>query len=128
VLLASTYVSNADPLTGFWRFHGITPITLTAGNTYVVGSQGGEGYTWFTIGMTVDPGITFLQDAWIYLGNGSNNPLVFPNTTDGFGQGVGGGFFGGNIMIGSVPEPSTLMLAGPALLALAGLARRKMNL
>jgi len=128
VLLASTYVSNTDPLTGFWRFHSIAPVGLVAGQTYVVGSQGGEGYTWFTNGMTVAPQITFLQDAWIYLGNSSNNPLYFPDTTDGYGQGVGGGFFGGNVMLGTIPEPCTLALAGPALLALAGLARRKFNL
>ena len=74
-LLASTYVDNNDPLNGFWRFHGISGVTLVAGREYVVGSQGGEGYTYYTSGMTVAPEITFIEDAWIYLGNSSNDPL-----------------------------------------------------
>ena len=125
-LVASSYVDNTDALTGYWRFRGITPVTLVAGDTYIVGSQGGEGYTWFVTGMTVAPEITFLQDAYYYLGNSSNNPLFEPDTSDGFGQGVGGGFFGGNIEFGTAtPEPGTLALAGPGLLGLIGLARRK---
>ena len=129
VLIASTYVSNSDPLTGFWRFHNITPVNLVSGQSYVVGSQGGEGYTWFTNGMAVAPQITFNRDAFYYIGDLSNSPLYFPTQTDGFGQGLGGGFFGGNVMLSSAtPEPGTLALAGPAFLVLAGLARRKFGL
>lgn len=124
-LLASTYVDNNDPLNGFWRFHGISGVTLVAGREYVVGSQGGEGYTYYTSGMTVAPEITFIEDAWIYLGNSSNDPLFEPNTTDGIGLGAGGGFFGGNVEF--TPEPGTLALAGPALLGLFGLARRRFH-
>src|ERR1035438_5798290 len=35
-LIASTYVTNDNPLTGFWRFNPITPVALTVGDTYYV--------------------------------------------------------------------------------------------
>lgn len=128
-LLASTFVSNSDPLTGFWRFHNISGVTLTAGGTYYVASQGGEGYTWLTNGFTVASEITFVEDAWHFNGNTDNNPLAFPDQTDGFTQADGGGFFGGNVEFGSstTPEPGTILLMGPALLGLVGFARRKIQ-
>src|SRR5206468_4169689 len=55
ILLTSTYVSNTDALQGFWRFNPITPVALKAGQTYVVGSQGGEGFTFLAHGFNVDP-------------------------------------------------------------------------
>jgi len=128
-LLASVYVTNADPLQGFWRFHSISGVTLIPGDTYYVASQGGEGYVWLTNGFTVAPQITFVEDAWHYNGDTNNNPLAFPDTTDGFGAGVGGGFFGGNIEFGTAtPEPGTLMLLGSGVVGLAGIIRRKMIL
>lgn len=128
-LLASTYVSNADPLQGFWRFHAISGVTLTPGATYFVASQGGEGYTFETSGFTVAPEITYVEDAWHYIGTTQNNPLFFPDTTDGITQAQGGAFFGGNIEFGTAtPEPGTLVLLGSAVVGLAGMARRKLNL
>ena len=38
-LLASTTVSDSDPLTGFYRFATITPLRLTAGTDYVIASH-----------------------------------------------------------------------------------------
>jgi hypothetical protein len=122
-LLASVYVSNSDPLQGFWRFHNIVGVTLVAGDTYYVAAQGGEGYTYETGGFTVAPEITFVQDAWHYNGDGSNNPLAFPDQSDHLQ-----GFFGGNIELNSTPEPGTLVLLGSGLLAAVGVIRRKINL
>ncbi len=120
-LLASVYVDNSDlPVDNFWRFASISGVTLTAGQNYVVGSQGGEGYTYGTHGFVVAPEITFVQDAWVYIAF-SNNPLVFPTSTSGLGQGVGGGYFGGNIEFGTAtatPEPGTLLLVGSGLLGI----------
>jgi len=115
VLLASTFVDNSDPLQGYWRFNPISPVTLTAGSTYYVASQGGEGYTFYTSGFMVNPNITYIQDAYHYNANSSNSPLAFPDTTDGIGAGSGGAFFGGNIEFGSaVPEPSAIVMAAIA--------------
>ena len=74
-LLASVYVTNGDTLIGYWRFHDIPGVSLTAGDLYYVASQGGEGYVWYSIGMTVAPEITFNGDAWHYIGTGINDPL-----------------------------------------------------
>jgi hypothetical protein len=63
-LFASIYVDDSSSLTGWWRFHSITSVALTAGGTYYMASQGGEGYVSGTSGITVDPRITFIVDAW----------------------------------------------------------------
>jgi hypothetical protein len=47
-LVASTTVTNADALQGFWRFGAIDPLALTPGDRYFVGSRGREGYTFST--------------------------------------------------------------------------------
>ena len=124
-LLASTFVDNSDTLQGFWRFHSIIPLVLTVGDTYYVASQGGEGYTFQDNGLTVAPQITFLLDAWHYNNNSNNNPLAFPDSTDNLDASVGGGFFGGNVELGSVPEPSTMLLLGSGLIGLVGYGRKK---
>jgi len=125
-LLASTFVDNSDPLTGFWRFAPIAPVTLTPGDTYYVASQGGEGYTWQTSGFTVSPNITFVNDAWEFTGGTSNTPLTFPATSDGFTQSEGGGLFGANIEFGTsaIPEPGYFVVVFAGLAGLIAIKRR----
>jgi hypothetical protein len=126
-LLASTYVSNGDPLTGFWRFHPIAGVTLVTGDTYYVASQGGEGYTYTTGGFTVAPEITYVLDAWHYNANTFNDPLAFPDSTESITQAGGGAFFGGNVEFGTAtPEPGTLLMLGTGLLGGIGVIRRKL--
>jgi hypothetical protein len=126
-ILASVFVDNTDPLQGFWRFAAISPITLVAGDTYYVASQGGEGYTWNTGGFTVNPDITYVQDAWVYIGDTSNSPLAFPLESDGVTAAQGGAYLGGNVEFGSaIPEPGTCLLIAPILFGL-GVLRRKLR-
>ena len=59
--LASVFVhgSDSDPSNlvgaGPWRFTAIKPITLAAGASYVVGSQGGEEFEFDVTGFSVSP-------------------------------------------------------------------------
>lgn len=120
-LLASTFVDNSSALEGVWRFKSIAPVALGAGQSYYVASQGGEGYTFSPSDLTVDPSITFEQDAWHYVGSTDASPLAFPDMTLGTV-----GFFGGNVLLGaptSVPEPFSLALLGIGGLAF-GASRR----
>jgi hypothetical protein len=117
-LLASTLVDNTDTLEGYWRFRSIASVTLTAGQTYYVASQGGEHYTFQTNGFTVNPYITYIQDSWSYLGHSMYAPLGFPTNSSNFTQSQGGGFFGANfdfappLQAQAVPEPTSLLLIG----------------
>jgi hypothetical protein len=124
-LLASSYVSNADALvgTGPWRFAVIAPVTLVAGQTYVVGGEGGADYTGNEgVGtVTIDPRITYGTDLYTYNG-GANSPLVEPTSTESRPY----GWFGGNVELGAaVPEPAawSLMLVGIG--GLGGLMRAR---
>ena len=126
VLLASVFVDNSDPLQGSWRFAAISPITLTAGSTYFVASQGGEGYAAQLKALTVNPGITYLRGAWSSTVNLTNSPLAFPNSAQGDVAAQGAGFFGANFEIASTPapEPSSMALFGLGAAAI-GLGRRR---
>jgi hypothetical protein len=124
-LLASTFVDNSDPLTGFWRFASITPVALTPGSTYYVASEGGEGYTFFTGGFTVNPNITYIQDAWHYNASTTNSPLAFPDTSDFVSSGSGGAFFGGNVELADTPEPAFFIPVFGGLAVLASVRRRR---
>ncbi len=131
-LLGSATVTPSSPTIGVadWWYAPITPITpntqivLTPGATYTVGSfgAGANFFTSFTTGATVDPRITFVQDSFV-----ASNTLQFPNDTLGIPIEFGGGDFGGNVILGTVPEPSTwaMMLAGFAVLGLAGYHRSR---
>ena len=112
-LLASTYVSNSSVLLGSapWLFASITPVQLTAGQTYVVGAQGGAEYTGEVSSVTFAPQITYIAD--LYTSNGgANSPLVEPVLTESEPY----GWFGGNIELGvtATPLPSTwtMLIAG----------------
>ena len=123
-LLVSTQVTNADPLTSFFRFHNITPLNLPAyQNFYIMAVTGSENYTWGTNGFVVDPSITFGVDMYFSPANGV---LTFPNKSDGLTQALGGGWFGPNFMTSAVPLPPSVLLLGPGLLWLIGY-RRKFN-
>ncbi|MBX9581572.1 MAG: DUF4082 domain-containing protein [Gemmataceae bacterium] len=121
VLLASTTVTNADGLTGWFRYHAIPTLSLTAGETYYIAATTGlENYTWDPIGPMVDPSITFLEDRFVL-----SSTLAFP--VDGPSEVFG--WFGPNMMLdtAAVPAPAGLVLLGAAapVLGLRRALRRK---
>jgi Domain of unknown function (DUF4082)/PEP-CTERM motif len=126
-LLASAFVSNSSSAVGSapWLFSAITPVRLVAGQTYVVGGQGGADYTGLIAGATFDPRISFGGDRFSFL-TGANSPLIEPTLTEGLGPNEAS-WFGGNIELSAVPEPSTwaMMLLGFAGLGYAGYRRAR---
>jgi Domain of unknown function (DUF4082) len=97
-LLASTTVPGGTTaaLNGFFRMVNITPVSLTAGQTYTVGAlmlfADGDNYGFDPSSFTPDPSISFVNDAY-----NAGSTFTFPNTSSG---GIIG-YFGGNIGIGA---------------------------
>jgi hypothetical protein len=115
-LLGSTTVLPTSPLTASFRYEPIAPVLLTAGNTYALGasitSPFLDSYATFASSVTTAPEVSFLTD----LRNNSAGGFSFPTIADG-----NIGRFGPNLQfISSVPEPSTLILAGGGVLGLLG--------
>jgi len=96
-LLTSATITPSDPLVGSapWREETITPITLTAGQTYVImGETGTDIYAWDPASYSTIPQITYGEAAY-----NLSNTLAFPNIYDD--KVVGG--FGPSF---NIPEPS----------------------
>jgi PEP-CTERM putative exosortase interaction domain len=119
-LLASTAVTSTDPSQDSFYFHPITPISLSAGQDYVVGAQMGGGVqTYFGGAYTMADGLQYIGSRWV-----SSASLVMPTDYDGSASDPG--YLGGNLLIGSAtPEPSSTGLMVLGLFAiLAGIAGR----
>ena len=126
-LLASTTVDGKGTQQGYFSFDSISPVTLTAGKTYEVMGNSGliDGYSFDTLGFTVDPRITFLNDEYA-----QGNTLQFGNGSENILAADGGAFFGGNFLSTSAtvtPEPSSMLLLTTGATALAGAARRRLR-
>jgi hypothetical protein len=111
-LLASVTVSGTDPLDGLFRYANISPISLTAGEDYIVTgvySDGGDPFMFGASSFSTSPNISFVGERYQ-----SGNVLAFPSLTGG---GNINGYFSANFKGGAsaAPEPGTL-----ALLALGG--------
>src|ERR1700676_2852107 len=111
VLLASAFVSNSSSKVGSapWLFSAITPVRLVAGQTYVVGGQGGADYTGLIAGATFDPRISFGVDLFSSLNGGANSPLVETTFTESFGPNQAS-WFGGKHQPQRVPGASALAI------------------
>jgi hypothetical protein len=118
-------------------------VQLTAGDAYIVASQGGADFTGFVGPATFNPAISYIGDAFAFdLFTDANDPLTYPDLHVGLLPGVSG-WYGGNIMLTNphtggvsdisafssiaIPEASTwtAMLAGFAGLAFAARRARK---
>ena len=103
-----------------YRYETITPISLTAGSTYVIGTYFPQvadrcstdcgDVVLYNATQTYAAGVTFLQSLQTrsIIGNG---PIAFPDVNAGIPEGV----FGPNFLITApetapVPEPSSLLL------------------
>jgi hypothetical protein len=119
-LLASTDVTNSDPLTGHFRFDAITPLTLLAGNSYiVVGVNGSDHYTYVDPGFVTDPDIIYHGAEY-----GNGNTLFDPSASH---NNFNDGFWGPNFQVGvasASPEPATFSFMGMGLTVLFAVLRR----
>jgi hypothetical protein len=120
-LIAHAFVTGDETPVGAapWVFESIPAVQLTAGDAYIVASQGGADFTGFVGPATFDPRISYVADAFAFdLFTNANDPLTYPGLQVGLLPGVSG-WYGGNIML--APEPSTwaMMLTGFAALAFA---------
>ena len=123
-LLASATVSSSDPLVGHFRYKSITPVTLLAGNDYVVGAQmNNDTFAFDGSGFTVDSSISFSNARFDTIVDGT---LRFPDATDPGRIGVDGanGYWGGNFLISTPESGASLVLLGVGVLTLAGFGWR----
>lgn len=122
--LADTQVrSTCDNLTAHFCYDAVAPVTLNAGQTYIVqGLSGVDPYAWNDGGFTVFAPITVLGNNWVQENTMSFNGLGLIND-------VSDGYWGPNFGWDPVgtPEPGSLMMIGTGLLGLAAFARRKKN-
>ena len=122
-LLASITVTNADPLTGTYRYAAISPITLNAGTDYLIGALVGDVNVPFGDGGSSSPYsgnsfMTLLNDQY-HAGASLSAPLSA----------------GGNSIarwapanfVTSLPEPSSIILCGLGFVGLLVAARRRHN-
>jgi hypothetical protein len=124
-LIASAFVGSGSTQIGSWAFTTIAATTLLAGNEYIVGAQGGAPFV-SGVPITVNPDINYVEDRFSTTSTTTDSPLIAPNGSEGMTSTSDAGYFGGNIEIGAIPEPSAcaLMLAGLGLIGIAALRRK----
>ena len=94
-LLASASVTSADTAIGSFYYHSITPVTLTAGQSYVVGAQMGSGVlTYYGGAYTMASGIQYQGSRWL-----SSASLTMPTEYDGAGSDPG--YIGASFLVGT---------------------------
>ncbi len=127
-VLARTTIEpgNGGFLDGSFRYNTITPLQLTAGQTYAIsgywGSVNPSTYAFSATATTIPEirfdtalGTTIFTEPVL-------PPVYFENIDDGF---FGPNFQVSNSAAAAVPEPGTMLLFSLGLVTLAGLSRRQ---
>jgi hypothetical protein len=126
-LLTSVTVPNGNTatlsLSGFWYMPISGSVTLSANTTYVLGAKYPEWYPGIDIGVVSattasDPEVTFGTARY-----STSMTFTFPNYI--VGGSLDDGYFGPNMDYSTVPEPTTCVVLGMGLLALAWAKRSR---
>jgi Domain of unknown function (DUF4082)/PEP-CTERM motif len=117
-LLAFTTIQSTDTLLNGYLFRDITPVTLIAGQQYIVNAFVGNNAWSSGDSPILDSRITY--DAHIYQ---YSSGFEFPTQTT---TANGSAYYAPNFLLTTVPEPSTYALLCISL-GVVGYARRKMG-
>lgn len=117
--IATADITSSSTLLGHFLTQAITPVTLTAGDYYVIEGLTGstDDYTYGVTGLYTDPDISIVG-----INTQLSGGLNYDSSLDTTDPDVFGPDFGGN----ATPEPSSLLLLGSGLAGLAGLIKRKL--
>jgi len=125
-LLASATVLLSDPEVSGYLFQSITPVALTAGDTYTVDAFVGDNdWSYGSTAPNQAADVTYDYHDYLY-----TSSLEFPTETSGAAGGPGGTYYGPNFEIGTgttspIPEPSSVIPMSAILLGAAFVARKR---
>jgi Domain of unknown function (DUF4082) len=128
-LLASGTVSAASPSVNQSLYESITPVMLTAGQTYYLAAYSAAPFQFYDAGPDANPSYgNVTMSPEIQLGAVAYSPnagFAFPSTTEGSHDDA---IIAPNFQFEAVPEPSTFYLLSGGSIILLAMWRRQVNL